>query len=1078
MKTSRRIMACMALLCPGAALASGNAIEFDGSGDYADLGALDPGTEFTIEGWIEPNSLTSSAPYNTFVEAVDTTTAINSFYIGSVNGQWQIEINDDNTNEGSSCLSTSIDGVLCTSTSAPSAGTATHFAVVVTTSDVTLYVDGSLVDSESISGSPVFGSGVQWNLGIDTDSGSSFTSDPYDGVMEELRIWSTARSADEIACTRDYALSGDEADLYALYHFDDSSSSSTATDELGGFDGTLEGDATFTTSGFGLTSSSGLDITCFDYDGDGYTQDDGDCDEEDASVHPGATETCDGVDTNCSGDESDAIDLSTFYADVDGDFYGDPTSTVDSCERPSGYRTNDLDCDDSDAAINPGASEIWYDGTDQDCDGLSDYDADYDGYDYDAYGGTDCDDTDASINPGATDTWYDGVDSDCDGASDYDKDGDGEDSSAYGGGDCDDEDTTINTGEAETCDGVDNNCSGDESDASDAVTYYADADYDFYGDPSSSVDACSRPSGYRTNDLDCDDTDATVNPGAAEVWYNGIDNDCDGLSDYDADYDGYDYDAYGGDDCDDADASINPGASETWYDGVDADCDGASDYDKDGDGEDSSAYGGDDCDDEDATVNTSATEIWYDGTDQDCDGASDYDKDGDGYDSDAYGGDDCDDEDADTYPGAPELADKKDNDCDGVDEVTDTDGDGLTDEEEEDLGTDPDDADSDDDGLDDGDEVDRGTDPTDEDTDDDGLTDGDEVDEGTDPLDEDTDDDGLSDGEEVDEHGTDPLDGDTDDDGLTDGEEVDEGTDPLDRRHRLRRAERRGRGRRVRHRSHSTADTDDGGTSDGVEVIVDGTDPLDGSDDITDSTDTDGDGITDRQEEVIGTDPEDPDTDGDGLSDGEEFYDENTDPLDEDTDDDGLTDGEEVNEHGTDPLDEDTDGDGLGDREEIEDYGTDPTDEDTDDDGLEDGEEINETETDPLDEDTDGDGLLDGEEVNEHETDPNDGDSDDDGLLDGEEVDEHGTDPNDADTDDGGVSDGDEIDRGTDPLDGSDDFDVSDDSGIELDTGALLDRTGKYLGGFGCSTGAAGGAGLAGILVGLLGLARRRRREA
>ncbi len=123
--------------------------------------------------------------------------------------------------------------------------------------------------------------------------------------------------------------------------------------------------------------------------------------------------------------------------------------------------------------------------------------------------------------------------------------------------------------------------------------------------------------------MDCDDTDSSYNPGAVDIWYDGYDHDCAGNSDYDADADGYDSDAYAGTDCEDADWAVNPGATEVWYDGVDSDCDAASDYDADGDGEDSDAYSGVDCDDADSAVNTSATEE-CDGLDNDCDGNTDF----------------------------------------------------------------------------------------------------------------------------------------------------------------------------------------------------------------------------------------------------------------------------------------------------------------------------------------------------------------------------------------------------------------------------------------------------------------------
>ncbi len=171
---------------------------------------------------------------------------------------------------------------------------------------------------------------------------------------------------------------------------------------------------------------------------------------------------------------------------------------------------------------------------------------------------------------------------------------------------------------------------------------------------------------------DCDDDDASVHPGASDEWYDGVDSDCNGESDFDQDGDGYDSADHGGDDCDDVDSGVHPGATDAAYDGIDSDCAGDSDNDADGDGHDAAAYGGDDCNDGDPAVYPGAEEVWYDGVDDNCDGEGDDDQDGDGHDALSQGGDDCDDTDPDSLPGAYDLPnDGVDQDCSGGDRVID-----------------------------------------------------------------------------------------------------------------------------------------------------------------------------------------------------------------------------------------------------------------------------------------------------------------------------------------------------------------------------------------------------------------------
>ena len=336
-------------------------------------------------------------------------------------------------------------------------------------------------------------------------------------------------------------------------------------------------------------------------------------------------EVCNGVDDDYDGDIDEGFD-------VDGD----------------GYTTCDGDCDDGDAAANPGAAEVC-NGVDDDCDGVVPADETDDDGDGVTECDGDCDDADANNYPGNAET-CDGADNDCDGAVDegFDADNDGWTSC---GGDCDDNNPGANPDCPDICNGIDDDCDGS-----------IDEDFDVDGD------------GVTTCAGDCDDGDASNFPGNVEVC-DGSDNDCDGSVDEGFDGDGDGVTTCAGD-CDDADGNNYPGNSEVC-DGQDNDCDGASDegFDQDNDGW--TTCGGD-CDDNNPGANPDCPDI-CNGIDDDCDGSidEDFDVDGDGVTTCAG---DCDDHDPDTYTGAPELCDGLDNDCDGVvpADETDDDGDGAS----------------------------------------------------------------------------------------------------------------------------------------------------------------------------------------------------------------------------------------------------------------------------------------------------------------------------------------------------------------------------------------------------------------
>ena len=132
---------------------------------------------------------------------------------------------------------------------------------------------------------------------------------------------------------------------------------------------------------------------------------------------------------DCDDNDPNEFRGQTWYKDTDDDGYSDGTSAT-QCERPDGYKIVDEliadsgDCDDDDATVNPGATEVTCDGIDNDCDPTTPDNPDVD---QDGYG--DCDDNNPAVNPGAEEICDDGIDNDCDG----DIDGEDDDCAPVGG---------------------------------------------------------------------------------------------------------------------------------------------------------------------------------------------------------------------------------------------------------------------------------------------------------------------------------------------------------------------------------------------------------------------------------------------------------------------------------------------------------------------------------------------------------------------------------------------------------------------------------------------------------------------
>ncbi|MBL8952248.1 MAG: putative metal-binding motif-containing protein, partial [Myxococcaceae bacterium] len=315
-----------------------------------------------------------------------------------------------------------------------------------------------------------------------------------------------------------------------------------------------------------------------------------DCDDANPTTKPGAPEMCNGVDDNCLNGVDEGLTFMSYYPDADGDGVGSIVAPMSSCLPIAGRVTTTGDCNDNNAMVKPGATEVC-NGVDDDCVGgpdnglnfLSYYtDGDNDGFGAGAAmvaclpiagrvtNNTDCNDANPAIKPGATET-CNGMDDDCAGGIDnglqflsYYPDVDGD---TYGNRlappqsscnpvpnkvanslDCDDTRFAVKPGATEVCNGMDDDCDGPVDEGLTFSSYYPDFDLDGYGSASAMAQSsCAPVPGKVTNNTDCNDGLATVRPNATETC-NGVDDDCDGTIDdntmtlayyVDSDNDGY-----------------------------------------------------------------------------------------------------------------------------------------------------------------------------------------------------------------------------------------------------------------------------------------------------------------------------------------------------------------------------------------------------------------------------------------------------------------------------------------------------------------------------------------------------------
>ena len=292
-----------------------------------------------------------------------------------------------------------------------------------------MFVDGFLVGTNS----SLDHSSLNLNymtIGYTPETDFLYLHGGLDGLIDNLRIWNDVRTQEEIRSNMLYETPLSSANL--IYHFPFNGNDNTVVGTSSAIGGSGFADADFytfswtgsgapepstsgtqTTSsltqsetfsvmasvgGCGFSPSASTNVTIsptvtfyLDGDGDGYGSDpypgaascespapyyvknNSDCNDFNNTIHPNAIETCNSLDDNCNGQVDEGTGI-TYYADADGDGFGDPNAFIQSCVTPPHYVSNSNDCNDTKSAVHPGVLDIC-NKIDDNCDGITDENA-------------------------------------------------------------------------------------------------------------------------------------------------------------------------------------------------------------------------------------------------------------------------------------------------------------------------------------------------------------------------------------------------------------------------------------------------------------------------------------------------------------------------------------------------------------------------------------------------------------------------------------------------------------------------------------------------------------------------------